>query len=457
MTGRPEVRWIGPPVPPSHHGKTRNPKEEYIVPGGMYRGEPPLVYSDYACWDPDVHGDASDACMMDILKSQQQQQQQQQQEKVTTFVIRGGSSSSGKDVVGPSAGTFVWEYTSDAGVWTPYDTVSQKLIEDAYQTMFVTFATNSWTYQVDVVNMVQTNTQHAAQTQRHVRRSDKNNVWEFLDDTGWQAYDIDTQSKLETSFQRIQNGSPKAVVQSDDRTYAVDVVEMIQLNTATHKTRPVRRTIVPALPATDPDSATNALTDHGSTDQGVTATTTPKRGSSRPWRSVLDPRCFLPARAKSKQRNVNNNHSKDGYVFGRASGRTEYFSLETKEAWEIVAIRLGKRADHARSKYESFECVNCLCCGCTPSSAQVQQMESHERKWQRYEYMMAFALAKKDTYGPDETPNPDLIRQYRNRRSGGRQRSNYTGNYTDPHYYMSYVGTAAGCGGGDGGCGAGCG
>jgi len=414
-------------------------ESSYIVPGGMYRGEPPLVYFDHACWNPSVRGDASEAIMM-IPKPHHH------------LLVVGGSSSSGKDVVAP--GTVLWEYQGDANVWTPFDAAGQRLIEDAYQTMFVTFSANSWTYQVDVVNMIQTNTEHEAQTQRQVRRLANGTIWEFKGDAGWQTYDVPTQTRLEASHQKVQHGSTKAVVQSDAWTYEIDVAEMVQLNIETQKTRPVRRTVIPVVSANDPLSVAPSAHAVPATSAvpGYTTNTV-----SRPWRTIQEPGCFMPAQPKSGVRNVNNNLQRDGYIFGRSGRTVGYFSLETKEAWEIVAVRLGKRASHARSQYESFECGNCLCCGCTPTPAQVREREELERKWLQYETMTAFALAKKDTYGPDEAPSPARIEQYRSRSSGGGQRSTDHTGYTNDHYFLLYVGGAAGCGGGNGGCGAGCG
>ena len=146
----------------------------------------------------------------------------------------------------------------------------------------------------------------------------------------------------------------------------------------------------------------------------------------------------------------------DGFVFGKAGTTVGYFSFETKEAWQIMAVRLKKRAGYARSQYESYDCNHCLCFG-KPSPAQVREKEALEDEWHKLESMAAFAQAKQNTRGPDEVPTQALVDQYRkgNIRGHNTQYDDY--NYMASSYTPFYVGGAAGCGGGDGGCGAGCG
>jgi hypothetical protein len=75
-----------------------------------------------------------------------------------------------------SDGSFCWEYHGSNYMWETYSTSDQKKIEDAYEktrqmrVTTVQIKTGVWTYNVDIQNMVQTNMEHIARTQRQVRR-----------------------------------------------------------------------------------------------------------------------------------------------------------------------------------------------------------------------------------------------------------------------------------------------
>ena len=67
--------------------------ESYVVPGGMYRGEPPLVYYDHNVWKPTVHGDATD--------------------QVATMIVAGASST------GKAEPTRPWKTLKEPGALLP--------------------------------------------------------------------------------------------------------------------------------------------------------------------------------------------------------------------------------------------------------------------------------------------------------------------------------------------------
>ena len=84
--------------------------------------------------------------------------------------------------VGGGAALWVWEF-DDNGTWKAYDDAAQGELESAYlsaartvgglgssQSVVVKLKAGQWNYEVDVVQLVQTNVSHSAHTQRQIRR-----------------------------------------------------------------------------------------------------------------------------------------------------------------------------------------------------------------------------------------------------------------------------------------------
>lgn len=70
-----------------------------------------------------------------------------------------------------------WEYDEGSGVFQPYDPQANQALEAAYlhpgpglQGSVVTMQLGSWTYEIDVRAMTQTNVEHQDRTQRKIRR-----------------------------------------------------------------------------------------------------------------------------------------------------------------------------------------------------------------------------------------------------------------------------------------------
>ena len=404
--------------------------EDYVVPGGMYRGEPPTVYYDAKIWTPQLGYDAGDAVVQ-------------------------GSSSSGTAIT--------WEFRNDDGGWTAYREGHQAVLENTYQTFLasrnpkIEVKTNDWTYQVDVEAMVQENVEHAAGKKRNVRRrtaasgadvvllsaSGEQITWEFEDDTNWTPYSSAHQKTIEDAYQNfVANPNAKIQIRSDAWTYEVDVYAMVQKNMEHHggKTRVVRRRAASASASRSGLASPFAI---------------------QPWSSPHDPGCFIVAAPKSTVRNVSSNDKRQGYVFGRGSAGDGYYSLDTTDAYEILYARLKTRERYARSQFVTYDCTHCLCC-LRPSPAQVREKEALEDKWQELKYMAAFAQAKRYAAGPNATPDRDSIARYLDdvpRSSLTPTRYNNTDTIGSGAYLYSaaYICDAGGCGGGDGGCGAGCG
>lgn len=79
--------------------------------------------------------------------------------------------ATGDDASG--GGTAVWEFFQDENSrWIPYNDNHQALLESAWHRKLanVQFTTDTWTYEVNMVAMVQTNIEHSGRRQREVRR-----------------------------------------------------------------------------------------------------------------------------------------------------------------------------------------------------------------------------------------------------------------------------------------------
>lgn len=370
----------------------------------MYRGEPPSVFYDHTLWNANMGYDAGDQMIIRVA----------------------GSSSSGSDV-------YVWQFLDNSG-WTDFDPPHQGTLESAFmkytssQSGIVKYSLGQWQYNVDVVNMTQTNT--GTKKKRDIRRSTVGDqvVWEVNTDSGWQPYDTAQQMSLEQAYVGLSaQPSTKVVLYTTNWQYEVDVKAMTQTNIShkDRKQRPVRRQV--------------------------------KR--AEPWVDPL-PNDFIPASAKSTRRGVNNNAKRDGMVFGKGSAGIGYYSMNTKDSYQIMYLRLKKREQHARSQLENYDCSKCLCCGCTPSMTDVRNKERLAQEWQEYRHQAAAVQAKWMGSGPSINPDKASVEKYLEK-PRNTSRSNYD-YYYGPYTYVPYtdyhgVCTAAGCGAGADGCAAGCG
>jgi len=188
--------------------------------------------------------------------------------------------------------------------------------------------------------------------------------------------------------------------------------------------------------------------------------------SNLPW---LDPKdqnasrdgkvAFIPPNPKSRQRGVNNNEKRDGYVFGKGAAGVGFYSLDTRDAYKILYKRLKHKEKECMGAYTSYECHHCLCLGCKPTQAQLLEKESFLEEARKFRDMTAFVKARYDSDGPTAAIPPELIRKY-----GGRENMQSAvspGTATPAYCYagcydIGDVCYAGGCGGGcsaGGGCG----
>ena len=492
--------------------------EPYPVAGGMYRGEPPSVYFDTNVWTPQLTYDGGDQVVTTAIRlagssssgtnvnnnnnlweyqddngfwqafrgdhqsmiENVYQQYNTQQRPSTSVEIKAGNWRYLVDIIALTQTNIehknrkqrtirrnlegIWEYCNDNNTWEAYDEHNQKLLEDTYQKLLmpppsptVQIQTDQWRYEINLQTMMQTNIEHVSRKQRPIRRQGgidaavaggaraatgaTTAIWEFLGDSGWEAYNSLHQEALENAYQRQLGGSGAALKQINlkinQSLYAVDLVAMTQTNLThlNHKTRSVQRRIAPAAPMP-------VIT---------------------PWKLPSYGGMFIPARPKSRVRNVNSNERMDNFIFGRGSIGDGFYSIETIDAYKILYLRLCKRAAYARSQVDWYDCTHCLCLGCTPTSANIREKAELESQWEELEYMKAFVAARLNGPGPDWNPEMSKIQQHLSRPITDRYRNDtsYAGGCGGYYPYFFYTGNycadAGGCGGGTGGCGAGCG
>ena len=181
-------------------------------------------------------------------------------------------------------------------------------------------------------------------------------------------------------------------------------------------------------------------------------------GTDNPWRDpVTDPSAFCKAFQKSTVKNVNNNKPRNRFVFGHGSAGMGYYSLDTRDAYKIMYLRLKIREAHARSQLTSFDCSNCLFLGCRPSTTQIHRKEELSRKCEELAAMAAFVKAKLNAAGPDVTANADSVSRGMDKSRSTDVSRNALGHDAYPQYHNTTIWVAAGCGGGKGPGGSGCG
>ena len=401
--------------------------QEYVVPGGMYRGEPADVYYNTVLWTPELGYDAGDALLG--------------MNRVALVVA--GSSSSGTNSV------HCWEFAGKDLDWKAYADEHQELIEQAFQKLEaaskVEIKSGKWTYKVNVTTMKQTNVEQGGHKEQEIRRrvdaNDKDPAtvkaatceivaWEFYSDSGWECYSLGNTSLLENAYFHCLTLKTVAI-ETADASYSVDVANMTQTN-VDHQLNVRRRMVTPGKVATAENNA----------DKLYSASSVPTKVPTRPWRDpIRDRSCFLQADPKSTVRNINNNVQKDGFVFGCGTAGDGYYSLETRDAYTILHQRLKRREAYAKQDVDKFDCSKCLCFGFKPTLAQMRRKEELIRKYEELSSMAAFVEAKYRAEGPDVTRDVNGVKRH-----------------TDTNdVYKNTVWAAAGCGGGDKGCGAGCG
>jgi hypothetical protein len=129
---------------------------------------------------------------------------------------------------------------------------------------------------------------------------------------------------------------------------------------------------------------------------------------------------YIPPQPKSRQRGVNNNEKKEGYVFGvpmkatNSRRKAGYYHIYTKEGYEILTRRLQRRCQIAKHRYEAFFCDQCACFSGVKglSPAQLQQYEQLERDYQNLHKLLMHARAQYESKGPGAVLSQQVIAKY---------------------------------------------
>jgi Glycine-rich domain-containing protein-like len=167
---------------------------------------------------------------------------------------------------------------------------------------------------------------------------------------------------------------------------------------------------------------------------------------------------FLPARAKSKTRGVNNNEKKDNYVFGVPTGTRAgvarnalgHYHIYTREGWSILIKRLEKQAGLARSEADGVLFWNCACGKPkTLGPHALTRYEALNSVAEQMETLVVHAKAQYETSGPGAPLSDAMVEKYRLQQKNRSNDGSSGGDYA-PMYWG-----AAGCGGGTGGGGCG--
>ena len=157
----------------------------------------------------------------------------------------------------------------------------------------------------------------------------------------------------------------------------------------------------------------------------------------------------IPAfiKANPRSRGTNANEKKHDYVFGKGVQGDGFYSVYTKDAYEILIKRLKKKGADTQQKINDFDCNNCLCWGCTPSSREIEAKVKLEEELRELENMMAYAQARLEADSPVGEIPKELLEKYGCKPSKENKTSNGD-EFLYTHYTPMDVCIAGGCGGG---------
>jgi hypothetical protein len=185
----------------------------------------------------------------------------------------------------------------------------------------------------------------------------------------WIKYDDVANAKLESSFQaQGQNGE-----MSPSSGYMVDFMTMKQTKTSTGFQRDVQRV--------DAVEDSSGYTTHATSTS--TAYWTPITGTAPDGSPG-----FVAMNPKSTTARINANPYKANYIFGKTGSQIGYYHITTKEAYCILAIRIGIRSSNLKERI-----AVCSCCtlGLCNSS---QWMKDMEAELEDLEGLKAIATAR---------------------------------------------------------------
>ncbi|CAJ1959374.1 unnamed protein product [Cylindrotheca closterium] len=423
--------------------------EEYFVKGGMYRGEPPKGYYNIS-WCSRVCNEEAQIPLGPFLHM---------------IGLQGASSTN------PTGGAYdldiVWAWKETASqmskhpassvagdpseCWIKYDESANATLETAFKNQGGEGTCDLGNgYVVDFLENKQTKkaTGYVREVQRIVNVKsalERPKVWCWKETQGqmgkhsssaiygnpsecWIKYDDTANSILESAYQAQGNNGET----SPSKGYMVNFTTMKQTKIATGFQREVQRV-----------DATNDAADAAAND--ATAYWTPLTGNAPDGSPG-----FVASAPKSKTRGVNANPFKQDYIFGRKADKVGYFHITTKEAYEILAMRMKLRILQKKSDIAMATCCG-LCNVPKTMEDDLDKLETTE------------AVVKARAGAARPTGKIGLPPKYKNNRNVSNTHYSDTGIWYFPGEYYDCGGGCGGdsnihiSGGGDGNCGAGCG
>eukprot|EP00522_Entomoneis_paludosa_P003777 CAMPEP_0172475808 /NCGR_PEP_ID=MMETSP1065-20121228/70059_1 /TAXON_ID=265537 /ORGANISM="Amphiprora paludosa, Strain CCMP125" /LENGTH=563 /DNA_ID=CAMNT_0013234023 /DNA_START=190 /DNA_END=1878 /DNA_ORIENTATION=+ len=118
---------------------------------------------------------------------------------------------------------------------------------------------------------------------------------------------------------------------------------------------------------------------------------------------------FIKAAPKSRTTGVNSNPLKTGYVFGKGSKGLGYYSMETKDAYNILYVRLSVEEAQQASDYASFTC-------CRFGNTNVRyekQKRAKELQIIRTVDMLAYIDTRRNSSSPSAVLDDDSVKKKR--------------------------------------------
>jgi len=316
--------------------------------------------------------------------------------------------------------------------WIKYDDNAVAKLEFAYQVQGQVgecLLDSPYTVSFDTMKQKNLVTGYEREVQRVDEAFPRRMVWYWRDyihadpprpHGQWKKFDALPNAKLEAAF-REQGPSGTC---SPITGYSVDFTTMKQSNIRTGYQRDVQR-------------------GYDNSSSAYLFSWTPVTGTAPDGLAA-----FVEANEKSTTRGLNQNPFRDNYIFGKKSTYTGYFHITTKEAYEVMAARVGVRL-------KSKEVKNVLLKGVTLG------MMSKESKIKHLKDIQAIAVARANAPKPGGVVG--LPTEIQNDTSKRKQHYSDAGDWLFPQAYYS---AAGGCGagtvrggggyiGGPGGCSAG--
>jgi len=188
------------------------------------------------------------------------------------------------------------------------------------------------------------------------------------------------------------------------------------------------------------------------------------QGVANRWKDPRsDSSAFQKAKPRSRVRGTNANPKMDGFIFGRGSNGVGYYSLETRDAWKILATRFGKREQRSKQQYTGFDMNNCLCLpGAKLSKRQKECKERYWHEWNEANQLRLFCVARSKAASPNHKISDAALKAKAEQLARNQGRTWNESDMVYAHYggygcWDTYAMEGGGCGGGAAADGGGCG